>query len=179
MFINFEKRFLFWWTYFLDIHFPPPSRPCYSFIYLSLDNAVYICTHNTHTQHTHCGRKNNNNQTAVVVTDVVLPSDSSIRKEHEKLKNYQDLKGKFERTWKVKAKVVPVMVGTLRPVTSKLWKWLQQIPRRTLEISVQKSAVLGTVKILHKTLKFPGPWQRIWDWGRHIPSIVGRRALFF
>ncbi|KAL3984303.1 histone H2B [Sarotherodon galilaeus] len=37
-------------------------------------------------------------------------------------------------------------------------EWLQQIPGTTSEISVQKSAVLGTAKILRRTLKLPGLW---------------------
>ena len=43
--------------------------------------------------------------------------------------------------------VVPVVNGQLGAVTSKLGKWLQQIPGTTLEISVQKSTVLGTAKM--------------------------------
>ena len=35
------------------------------------------------------------------------------KKEYEKLENYQGLKEKLERTWKVKAKVVPVVIGAL------------------------------------------------------------------
>uniref|UniRef100_A0A3P9D2Q4 Histone H4 n=1 Tax=Maylandia zebra TaxID=106582 RepID=A0A3P9D2Q4_9CICH len=43
-------------------------------------------------------------------------------------------------------------------VTPKLGEWLQQIPGITSEISVQKSAVLGTAEILRRTLKLPGLW---------------------
>ena len=58
--------------------------------------------------------------------------------------------------WKAKASVVPVVVGALGAVTPKLGEWLQQIPGTTTEASVQKSAVLGTAKILHRTLKLSG-----------------------
>ncbi len=71
---------------------------------------------------------------------------------------YQGLKEQLERMWKVKASVVPVVVGALRAVTPKLGEWLQQIPGTTSEASVQKSAVLGTAKILRRTLKLPGLW---------------------
>ena len=60
--------------------------------------------------------------------------------------------------WGVKAKVIPVVIGALGAVTPKLGEWLQQIPGRTSEISVQKSALLGTAKILRRTLKLPGLW---------------------
>ena len=60
--------------------------------------------------------------------------------------------------WGIKATVVPVVIGPLGAVTHKLGEWLQQIPGTTSEVSVQKSAVLGTAKILHRTLKLPGLW---------------------
>ena len=93
-----------------------------------------------------------------VVTDIAVTRDSNIKKkEYEKLK-YQGLKEEPERTWQVKAKVVPVMIGALGAVAPKLEEWLQQIPGTTSELSVQKSVVLGTVKILRRTLKLPGLW---------------------
>ena len=56
-----------------------------------------------------------------VVMDVAVPSDSNIKKKkYEKLEKYQGLKEELERTWKVKAKVVPVVIGALGAVTSKL-----------------------------------------------------------
>lgn len=48
-------------------------------------------------------------QTAVVIY-VAVPTASNIRKKYENLEKYQGLK----RIWKIKAKVVSVMVGTLR-----------------------------------------------------------------
>ena len=91
------------------------------------------------------------------MTDIAVPSDSNMKKkEYEKLEKYQGLKEELERTWKVKAKVVPVVIGTLGAVTPKLEEWLQQIPGTTSELSVQKSAVLGTAKVLRRTLKLPG-----------------------
>uniref|UniRef100_A0A3P9CTW7 C2H2-type domain-containing protein n=1 Tax=Maylandia zebra TaxID=106582 RepID=A0A3P9CTW7_9CICH len=95
-------------------------------------------------------------KTAVVI-DVAVPNDSNIRKkEHEKLEKYQGLREELERMWRVKVTVVPVVIGALGAVTPKLGEWLQQIPGITSEISVQKSAVLGTAKILRRTLKLPG-----------------------
>ena len=58
----------------------------------------------------------------------------------------------------MKATVVPVVIGALGAVTPTLEKWLQQIPGETSDISLQKSAVLGTAKILRRTLKLPGLW---------------------
>ena len=98
-------------------------------------------------------------QKTAVMIDVALPSDSNIRKkECEKLEKYQGLKEELERMRKVKAKVVPGVVGALGAVAPKLGEWLQQIPGTTSELSVQKSAVLGTAKTLHRTLKLSGLW---------------------
>ena len=51
--------------------------------------------------------------------------------------------------------MVPIVIGALGAVTSKLGEWLQQIRGITTEISVQKSIVLGTAKFLHRTLRLP------------------------
>ncbi|KAF7654704.1 hypothetical protein LDENG_00066000, partial [Lucifuga dentata] len=86
-------------------------------------------------------------QKRAVVIDVAVPADSNIKKKgHKKIEKYQGLKEELERTWKVKSKVVPVVTGALRAVTPKLGEWLQEIPGTTSEVSVQKSAVLGTAK---------------------------------
>ncbi|TWW80098.1 hypothetical protein D4764_10G0011280 [Takifugu flavidus] len=77
---------------------------------------------------------------------------------HEKLEKYQGLKEEIERMWGMKATVVPVVIGTLGAVTPNLSRWFQQIPGTTSEISVQKSTVLGTAKILRRTLRLPGLW---------------------
>ncbi|KAF7659580.1 hypothetical protein LDENG_00296350 [Lucifuga dentata] len=98
-------------------------------------------------------------QKRAVVIDVAVPADSNIRKkEHEKIKKYKGLKEELEQTWKVKSKVVPVVNGALGAVTPKLGEWLQEIPGTTSEVSIQKSAVLRTAKILRRTLKLPGLW---------------------
>ena len=56
-----------------------------------------------------------------VVIDVAIPADANIRKkEHEKVEKYQGLREQLERMWKVKASVVPVVVGALGAVTPKL-----------------------------------------------------------
>ena len=53
-----------------------------------------------------------------VVIDIAVPSDSNIKqKEYEKLEKYQELKEELQRTWKVIAKVVPVVIGALGAVT--------------------------------------------------------------
>ena len=54
-----------------------------------------------------------------VVIAIAVPSEGNIKKKkYEKLEKYQGLKEELERTWKVKAKVVPVMMRALRAVAS-------------------------------------------------------------
>ncbi|KAF7663723.1 hypothetical protein LDENG_00203700, partial [Lucifuga dentata] len=72
-------------------------------------------------------------QKRAVVIDMAVPADSNIRKkEHQKIQKYQGLKEELERTWKVKSKVVPVVIGAPGAVTPKLREWLQEIPEQHL-----------------------------------------------
>ncbi len=51
-------------------------------------------------------------QKKAVVINVVIPSDSNIKKkEHEKLEKYQGLKEELEKMWGVKPTVVLVVIG--------------------------------------------------------------------
>lgn len=49
-----------------------------------------------------------------------------------------------------------VVTAALGVKTPNLDKWLQQIAGTTLEVSVQKSVVLRTAKILYRLFKLPG-----------------------
>lgn len=63
-----------------------------------------------------------------VVIDVVILNDTNIRKkEDKKLVKYQGPKEELKKIWKVKAPVVPVVVGALGAVTPRLREWLLQI----------------------------------------------------
>ena len=96
-------------------------------------------------------------QKKAVVVDVAISSDSNIKKkEHEKFEEYQGLKEEVEKMWELKATVIPMVIGALKAVNPNLVEWFQQIPGTTSEISVQMSTVLGTAKILRRTLKLPG-----------------------
>ena len=97
-------------------------------------------------------------KTATVI-DVAVPSDCNIRKkEHEKIDKYQGLREEMEKMWKVKVKVVPIVIGALGAVAPTLEKWLEEIPGETTEVSIQKNAILGTARMLRRTLKLPGLW---------------------
>ena len=80
----------------------------------------------------------------VVVVDVAIPSDSTIRrKQQEELEKYQVLEEELERMRGVKASAVPVVRGEFGAVTPKLGDKFQQIPGIPPETFVQKSTFLG------------------------------------
>ena len=57
-----------------------------------------------------------------------------------------------ERLWKVKVKVVPIVLGALGTVTNKLNSYLKEIGVNVTIQLIQKSALLGTARILRKVL---------------------------
>lgn len=88
---------------------------------------------------------------------IAIPCDGNIRnKEHKKLEKYQELKEERRKAWKVKATSVPTVIGARGAMTPILEKWLQQIHTEISDIFVQKSTVLGTARLLHRTLKLLG-----------------------
>ena len=94
-----------------------------------------------------------------VVEDVKIPNGSNIRKkEQEKHQEYQGLKEELERIRGAKASVVTMLKGSVWAVAPKLGESVQQNPGITSEISVQKSTILGTTKILCRTHRYPGFW---------------------
>jgi hypothetical protein len=94
-----------------------------------------------------------------VIIDIAVPSDFNIKsKEQEKIEKYQPLAEELRRIWKVETKVVPVVVGALGALTSAHEQWLKEVPGQHTSTLIQKSALLGTAKILRRTLKLPGLW---------------------
>ena len=91
-----------------------------------------------------------------------MPRDSNIKKkEYKKLEKYQGLKEELERTWKVKAKVVEVVIGALGAVAPKLEEWLQQIPRTTTELCPEVCSARNTslVRCSGHVPPVEGPWE--------------------
>ena len=57
----------------------------------------------------------------VTLIDMAVPADKNIlEKEKEKVIKYQDLKMELKRLWKMKVKVIPVVIGALGSVSKNL-----------------------------------------------------------
>lgn len=79
---------------------------------------------------------------------VAISDDSNSRKkEHEKVKKYQELKEQLGQMWKVELALVEIgTLGVLGAMTLKPKEQLQCIPGTKSEVSVQKRGVLGTAE---------------------------------
>lgn len=59
-------------------------------------------------------------QKAAAVIELTSPADSNIRQEHGKIQKYQGLKEQLGQMWKVKPRVVLVVIGASGAATPKL-----------------------------------------------------------
>ena len=88
-----------------------------------------------------------------LMIDVSVPADiNTSLKIYEKLSKYKDLEIEIERSWKLKAKTVPVVIGALGTVNKNTPKYLKEIPGNIHLTEVQKHTILGTAYILRKAL---------------------------
>ena len=94
------------------------------------------------------------------IIDVAIPFDRNIKdKEWEKIDKYQPLSEELKRTWKLRnVQIIPVVIGGLGAVTPMIETWLENIPGHHDLILLQKSALLGSAKIIRRTLNLPGLW---------------------
>ena len=86
--------------------------------------------------------------------DVAILEDSGVKeKEAEKVKKYQNLARELRRIWEVKTKAVPIVLGALGTVLLRLKGNLKDIGIDTSITLIQKSALLGSARILRKVLE--------------------------
>ena len=89
-----------------------------------------------------------------IIVDIAVPGDSNVRqKETKKYEKYQHLAKEMKRIWKSRTKVVPVVVGALGSVSKKLAGHLEQLGIKDRTRTMQKSALLGSARILRKVLE--------------------------
>ena len=90
-----------------------------------------------------------------MIIDVAVPGDSRVHaKEIEKLEKYQELKREQGRLWSLKkVQVVPVVVGALGCISKGFKRWIEILGIEVNVGTVQKTALLGTARILRKVLE--------------------------
>ena len=90
----------------------------------------------------------------VVISDVAILGDDRVKdKELEKLEKYQLLKDEIAKVWRMrKVIVVPVVIGALGAVSVNFKEYMRQIGVNVRLEIIQKTALLGSAKILRKVL---------------------------
>ena len=73
-------------------------------------------------------------------------------KKAEKILKYKDLKIEIQRMWNVKAKVIPIIIGTTGTISKSFRKYVSNIPRNHEVKKLQKTTILGTAHIVRKVL---------------------------
>jgi hypothetical protein len=86
--------------------------------------------------------------------DIAIPGDDRVgKKEDEKIEKYEELRQEISKIWKMKKViVVPVVVGALGVVSKKLDEWIEKLDVNIKIELIQKTALLGTARILRKVL---------------------------
>ena len=90
----------------------------------------------------------------VVIIHVAIPGDDRMKdKELEKVEKYQLLKDEIANVWYMRKVIaVLVVIGALEAVSVNFKKHMKQIGVKVSLQVIQRTALLGTVKILRKVL---------------------------
>jgi len=88
------------------------------------------------------------------IIDFAVPLDHNIvTKQHDKVWRYQDLATEFKKMHRgIQTKVIPIVVGALGMIPEGLPTYLQQLGIPDIVGGLQKTAVLGTQRILKNVL---------------------------
>ena len=89
-----------------------------------------------------------------LVIDVAVPGDSRIEdKENEKVEKYQELKQEIIKLWEMKeVDVIPIVVAALGAVSMRIRDWISRTGLKVRVEHLQKTALLGTARILRRHL---------------------------
>jgi hypothetical protein len=88
-----------------------------------------------------------------MLIDVAISGDRNvIKKEAEKILKYKDLTIEIHRKWKVKARVIPVIIGATGTISKSFRNYVSSIPGNHEFRELQKTAILGTAHIRRKVL---------------------------
>ena len=91
---------------------------------------------------------------AIIVDIASLWDHRVYEEESEKIEKYQGLKREIGRVWGIRhLEVVPVVVGVLGVVSKRLEAWLEKLGVTIRTGLLQKTALLGTARIIRKLLE--------------------------
>ena len=86
------------------------------------------------------------------IIDEAIPEDTGVKaKEDEKI--YQDLAREIRKMWGVRTEVIPVVMGALGTVPKRLEKYLESMGVSTPIELIQRTALLGTARILRQVIE--------------------------
>ena len=90
----------------------------------------------------------------MTLIDIAIYADKNVmEKEKEKITKYQDLRMELQRLWRMKVRVVPIVIGALGSIPKDLKKWLKELDLEDADCSaLQRAALLGTARLLRRTL---------------------------
>ena len=90
-----------------------------------------------------------------IIIDIAASADVRVeKKEKEKMEKYQDLKREIRRLWKLRyVEIVPVVIGALGSVSAEFDRWMGKLGIKCNVGVMQKTALLGTARILRKVLE--------------------------
>jgi hypothetical protein len=88
-----------------------------------------------------------------MLIDVAISGDRNmIKKEVEKILKYKDLTIEIKRMWKVKTRVIPVIIGATGTISKSFTKYTSNTPGNHEAKELQKTVILCTAHILRKVL---------------------------
>ena len=88
----------------------------------------------------------------MLIDDAMSEDRNVIKKEAEKILNYENLTIEIQRMWNVKTKVTPVIIGATGTLSKSFTKYVSNIPRKHEVKELQKTAILGTAHIDRKSV---------------------------
>ena len=88
-----------------------------------------------------------------MLIDIAISGDRNvIKKEAEEILKYKELTIEIQRMWKVKTRVIPVIIEATWTISKSFRKYISNIPGNHEVKELQKTAILGTAHILRKVL---------------------------
>ena len=90
----------------------------------------------------------------VRIVDIAIPGDARVcEKEIEKIDKYKPLKDEVARLWNMrKVTVIPIVIGALGAISNRFEKFVKEVGIHIRVEHVQKTALLGTARILRLVL---------------------------